>query len=124
MNIRSQKTKLALVLMGALVLIWIIQPFISALLGSEKNSNPSKGLSNMDSQAERLFIDCTLPMTKPTPGVDPFKAHIEKNGFSTQPLEQKPSSAAIQPAGTDPFKVFLEQQKKQSNDASVSPFGR
>ena len=126
MSSRSHQIKLALVLMGVLLLIWIIQPYVSAFLGSDQNLNSNKGLYKIENQAERPLIDTPAYNTIPLPGVDPFKAHIEKNGFSNQTLEQNSASTAIKPAdsGADPFKDFLEQQKRQSKEAGVSPFGR
>jgi hypothetical protein len=61
------------------------------------------------------------------PGVDPFKAHLEKQGASPAPLanpsRNPPNNVSgTNPPGADPFKAFLEQQKRQEKDAGVSPF--
>ena len=72
------------------------------------------------------------------PGVDPFKAHIEKNGLapspSPNPALNSPNKGAREnnalrtnsanQTGADPFKAFLEKQKQESKDAGISPFGK
>jgi len=72
------------------------------------------------------------------PGVDPFKAHIEKNGLSPATVTNSasnsqntsagfinsPAGSTVTQPGADPFKAFLDKQKQQSKDAGVSPFGK
>lgn len=118
-------SKLALIMVAALALVWLLQPTLSEWLANEKNGPSAPKIELNPSQAESTLNGSpTVPSLMP--GVDPFKAHVEKNGVSPMPLA-KPStgtqsnSPSSQPAGADPFKTFLEQQNK---DVGVSPFGK
>lgn len=122
------QTKLALIMVTVLALIWLLQPTVSAWLGPEEtgptvpkvelNSNPPVSTPNGSPTYPALM-----------PGEDPFKAHLEKNGASPAPLA-KPSagmpgpSTTANPKGADPFKAFLEQQKQLGKEVGVSPFGK
>jgi len=117
----------------ALACIYAVQPYLSEFIGSEKKtSSEQKSEPNVTLPAAPQIE--TTPVPSLTPGTDPFKAHIEKNGTSgnkasaSTPL--KPSTLPTLPSGntvssgTDPFKAFLDEQKKQSKEAGVSPFGK
>lgn len=118
--------KLALIMVAALALIWLVQPTISEWLGKEK-STPAvpKTQSNSSLPESTPNVSPTVPALMP--GVDPFKAHLEKQGVAPTPpanLSPNPISnvASANPLGADPFKAFLEQQKQQEKNAGVSPF--
>ena len=123
---QSSQIKLALVMVAALALIWLVQPTVSEWLGREKNVPvvPKPPLNSS--------LPESMPNVSPTapalmPGVDPFKAHLEKQGMSPTALanpSRSPSSnvASTNSLGADPFKAFLEKQKQQDKDAGVSPF--
>jgi hypothetical protein len=117
--------KLALIMVVALGLIWLLQPTISGWLGETKTTPAAPQIESNPNLTESKSIDSpTAPA--PTPGVDLFKAHIEKNGLPptplVKPLASTPSqSTSANPTGVDPFKAFLEQQSK---DVGVSPFGK
>jgi len=132
-TVLSKNTKLTLAMVVALACIYAVQPYLSEFIGSEKKtSSEQKSEPNATLPAAPQFE--TTPVPSLTPGTDPFKAHIEKNGTSgnkasaSTPL--KPSTLPILPSGntvssgTDPFKAFLDEQKKQSKEAGVSPFGK
>jgi hypothetical protein len=129
----STNTKLSLIMLAALAFIYVAQPYISEFIGSEKNKAPeqkSEPSANLPAPPQTQATS----VQSLTPGADPFKAHIEKNG----PLENKaaasttpkPSTNPTLPSGntvssgTDPFKAFLEEQKKQTKDAGILPFGK
>jgi len=130
--IRSMKelsqTKLALIMVAALALIWLLQPTVSAWLGPDETGPTAPKVELNPNQT--LFTPNGSP-TYPAlmPGEDPFKAHLEKNGASPTPIA-KPStgtpgpSTSANPAGADPFKAFLEQQKQLGKEVGVSPFGK
>ena len=121
-------TKLALIMVAALALIWLLQPTVSAWLGPDENGHTASKLElNANQTPTTLNGSPTVPALMP--GVDPFKAHLEKNGASPTPLA-KPStgmpsqSTSANPTGADPFKAFLEQQKQLGKEVGVSPFGK
>jgi hypothetical protein len=132
-HLLSKNVKLTLVMLAALAFIYVAQPYVSEFRGSEKNKAP-------DQKSEPSANLPAPPQTQATsvqsltPGADPFKAHIEKN----RPLENKaaasttpnpntnptlPSGNTVS-SGSDPFNAFLEEQKKQTKDAGISPFGK
>lgn len=132
-TVLSKNTKLTLAMVVALACIYALQPYLSEFIGSEKKtSSEQKSEPNVTLPAAPQIE--TTPVPSLTPGTDPFKAHIEKNGTSgnkasaSTPL--KPSTLPTLPSGntvssgTDPFKAFLDEQKKQSKEAGVSPFGK
>jgi hypothetical protein len=132
-TVLSRNTKLTLAMVVALACIYAVQPYLSEFIGSEKKtSSEQKSEPNVTLPAAPQIE--TTPVPSLTPGTDPFKAHIEKNGTSgnkasaSTPL--KPSTLPTLPSGntvssgTDPFKAFLDEQKKQSKEAGVSPFGK
>jgi hypothetical protein len=122
------QTKLALVMVASLALIWLLQPNVSAWLDQAKTGPTAPKVElNPNQTPSTLNGSPTVPAF--IPGVDPFKAHIERNGLSPtaliKPLASTPSqSTSANTTGADPFKAFLEQQKQQSKDAGVSPFGK
>jgi hypothetical protein len=122
------QTKLALIMVASLALIWLLQPTVSAWLDQDETGSTAPKVELIPNQTpSTLNGSPTVPAFMP--GEDPFKAHIEKNGLSptplVKPLASTPSqSTSANPMGVDPFKAFLEQQKQQSKDAGVSPFGK
>jgi hypothetical protein len=120
--------KLALIMVVALGLIWLLQPTFSSWLGETKNTPAARQIeSNPNLTESGSNASPTFPALMP--GVDPFKAHIEKNGllptpFANPSASTPSNSTSVKPTGTDPFKAFLEQQKQQNKDAGVSPFGK
>ena len=132
-QVLSTNTKLTLIMLAALAFIYVAQPYVSEFIGSEKNKAPDQKLEPSANLPAPPQTEAT-PVQSLTPGADPFKAHIEKNGTSgnkasaSTPL--KPSANPTLPSGntvssgTDPFKVFLDEQKKQSKEAGASPFGK
>jgi hypothetical protein len=129
----ASKIKLTLTMAAVLVFVYLAQPYISGLF----NNNPNIGSAPMPDPAIATTgaaqTESTPLSTLPT-GADPFKAHIEKNGLSSKSIvgntvtssSQESSSSAGNAAvkGADPFKAFLDQQKSQSKDAAISPFGK
>ncbi len=132
-TVLSKNTKLTLAMVVALALIYLAQPYISESIGPEKKTTPEQKFETNAALPSPPQTE-TKPVPSLTPGTDPFKAHLEKNGTSgnkasaSTPL--KPSANPTLPSGntvssgTDPFKVFLDEQKKQSKEAGASPFGK
>ena len=124
--ISSEKAKLALTMAGALLLIWLVQPSLTEWLGKDKSTGVAPKEVNLNSPALSQTPTPTVPSAMP--GVDPFKAHIEKNGLTPSSAINTANNAsntnAAHPAGADPFKAFLEKQKQDAKDAGVSPFGK
>ena len=132
-TVLSKNTKLTLAMVVALAFIYAVQPYISEFIGSEKKTVPEQK-SEPNATLPAAPQTETTPVPSLVPSTDPFKAHIEKNGTSgnkasaSAPL--KPSTNPTLPSGntvssgTDPFKAFLDEQKKQSKEAGVSPFGK
>jgi hypothetical protein len=133
----SGNAQLALVMVAALFLIWLVQPTVSEWLGQGQNSEPIQKTEQNPNPAEsNQAATPTVPALMP--GADPFKAHIEKNGFAPNlaPVQSSNSqnnaasannslnTNAANQAGADPFKAFLEKQKQQLKDAGISPFGK
>ena len=133
----SGNAQLALIMVAALFLIWLVQPTISKWLGPGQNSEPiQKTEQNPNLTEPNQVATPTVPVLMP--GADPFKAHIEKNGLAPNlaPVQSSNSqnnaasannslnTNAANQAGADPFKAFLEKQKQQSKDAGISPFGK
>jgi len=133
----SGNAQLALVMVAALFLIWLVQPTVSEWLGQGQNSEPIQKTEQNPNPAEsNQAATPTVPALMP--GADPYKAHIEKNGFAPNlaPVQSSNSqnnaasannslnTNAANQAGADPFKAFLEKQKQQSKDAGISPFGK
>lgn len=116
---------------------WLVQPTFSEWLGKEKNV-PAAQTTQFKQNSPELNQIPTPTVPARMPGADPFKAHIEKNGLApsaaTSPNMNAQNNAgstnttsndnAVNQAGTDPFKAFLEKQKQASKDAGVSPFGK
>jgi len=138
LNIKhSGNAKLALIMAIALFLIWLVQPALSEWVGKDKNAavRPTPELSQTTIESTQTARP-TVPASMP--GADPFKAHIEKNGFSPSPSPNpalnSPNNGAREnnalrtnsanQTGADPFKAFLEKQKQESKDAGISPFGK
>lgn len=133
----SSNAKLALIMAAALFLIWLVQPTVSEWLDQGQNSVPiQKTEQNPNPTGPNQAATPTVPALMP--GADPFKAHIEKNGLAPNlaPVQSSNSqnnaasannslnTNAANQASTDPFKAFLENQKQQSKDAGISPFGK
>jgi len=132
-TVLSKNTKLTLAMVVALAFIYAVQPYISEFIGSEKKTAPDQKSEPSATLPAPPQAEATSDQSL-TPGADPFKAHIEKNG----PLENKaaasttskPSTNPMLPSGntvssgTDPFKAFLEEQKKPPKEAGISPFGK
>ena len=131
----SGNAKLALIMVAALFLIWLVQPTISGWMGKDQSATALlKKEVNLESPESTQPATPTVPALMP--GADPFKTHIEKNGRMPSPTSnQAPNvqnnSASVNnssstnvsnQAGADPFKAFLEKQKQQSKDAGMSPF--
>ena len=133
----SGNAKLALFMVAALFLIWLVQPRLSQWTGPDQNA---AALPKADVNQKQAESKQTATPTVPAlmPGVDPFKAHIEKNGLapspSPNPALNSPNNGAREnnalrtnsanQTGSDPFKAFLEKQKQESKDAGISPFGK
>ena len=133
----SGNAKLALFMVAALFLIWLVQPRLSQWTGPDQNAAPLPKADVNQNQAEsKQTATPTVPALMP--GVDPFKAHIEKNGLSPATVTNSasnsqntsagfmnsPAGSTVTQPGADPFKAFLDKQKQQSKDAGVSPFGK
>jgi len=131
----SGNAKLALFMVAALFLIWLVQPSLSQWAGRDQNADSLPKADVNQNQAESKQTSTpTVPALMP--GVDPFKAHIEKNGLAPAPVKnsasnsqntaadlmKSPVSNPATQSGADPFKAFLDKQKQQSKDAGVSPF--
>lgn len=123
----SDKAKLALTMAGILLFIGLLQPTLSEWFGKDKNSTAVQPAQAKQNPTE-LTQTSTPTVPALMPGADPFKAHIEKNGFApssaASPASNVPNPNTANPAGADPFKAFLEKQKQASKDAGVSPFGK
>jgi hypothetical protein len=133
----SSNAKLALFMVAALFLIWLVQPRLSQWTGPDQNA---AALPKADVNQKQAESKQTATPTVPAlmPGVDPFKAHIEKNGLAPAPVTNSASNSQntsagfmnspvgnlVTQPGADPFKAFLDKQKQQSKDAGVSPFGK
>lgn len=119
--------KLALIMVTALFLVWLVQPTISEWFGKDNHAASVPQAQDKLAPTESAQSPMT---TVPAliPGADPFKAHIEKNGLA--PSSNNSASAnsvsnnAPHQAGADPFKAFLEKQKQDSKAAGISPFGK
>jgi hypothetical protein len=123
---QSSQLKLALIMVAVLALIWLVQPTVSEWLGKEK-STPALPKTQSSSSLPESTPNVSPTVPALMPGVDPFKAHLEKQGASPVPLanptRNPPNNVSgTNPPGADPFKAFLEQQKQQEKDAGVSPF--
>lgn len=123
---QSSEIKLALIMVAALALIWLVQPTVSEWLDKEKNA-PAVPKTQLNSSLPESTPNVSPTVPALMPGVDPFKAHLETQGVSPTPLanpsRSPPSNvASTNSLGADPFKAFLEQQKQQDKDAGVSPF--
>ena len=133
----SGSAKLALIMVAALFVIWLVQPTLPTRMGKDKNADSlSKTEVNRNPAESTQTLTPTVPALMP--GADPFRAHIEKNGLApTQIPSQAPNSQnnaasanksasgnSANQTGADPFKAFLEKQKEQSKDAGISPFGK
>ena len=128
----SGNAKLALFMVAALFLIWLIEPRLSQWAGPDQNAAPLPKADVNQNQAEsKQTATPTVPALMP--GVDPFKAHIEKNGLAPSAGNAASPNAAnhnaannsvTHQAGADPFKAFLEKQKQDSKAAGISPFGK
>lgn len=121
-------SKLAVFMVAALALVWLLQPTLSEWLGKEKNG-PAAPKIELDPNQGESTVNGSPTVPALMPGADPFKAHLEKNGVSPTPIANpsrnpQSNSTSANSTGTDPFKAFLEQQKQQSKDAGVSPFGK
>ena len=119
--------KLALIMVAALFLVWLVQPTISERFGKDNHAasvpqSQDKLAPTESAQSPMTTVPALIP------GADPFKAHIEKNGLA--PSSNSSASAnsvsnnAPHKAGVDPFKAFLEKQKQDSKAAGISPFGK
>jgi uncharacterized protein involved in copper resistance len=132
----SKNTKLILAMAVVLSVIYWAQPYISDFTNSDKTTTP---LPNLDPHATLPSVDQSQPTSAQNlpAGADPFKAHIEKNGLAGQTSSNAKSPASnannatatasstnSSSPGADPFKAFMDQQKKQSKDAGISPFGK
>ena len=122
--------KLALIMVAALFLVWLVQPTISEWFGKDNHAasvpQGQDKLAPTDSTQAPMTTVPTVPAL--IPGADPFKAHIEKNGLAPSSNNSASANAvsknAPQQAGADPFKAFLEKQKQDSKAAGISPFGK
>jgi hypothetical protein len=111
----ANKKKLALSMAGILFLLWLTQPYIT------KRTDSTETLSGAETIKPVTNSVSTSPTDK---GVtDPFSEHIQKNGLSTKG-SSVPDLGNPATTGTDPFKAFLENQNKQAQTSSVSPFGK
>jgi hypothetical protein len=121
-------SKLALIMLAALGLIWLLQPTFSGWLGKDENGPTAPKVElNPNPTASTPNGSSTDPAA--IPGSDPFKAHLEKNGPSPTPLAKLSvstpgHSTSTKPTIADPFKAFLDQQKQLDKEVGVSPFGK
>jgi len=114
--------KLALIMVAALFLIWLVQPTISEWFGKDNHAaSVPQGQDKLAPTESTQAPMTTVPAL--IPGADPFKAHIERNGLAPS-SNNSASNNAPQQAGADPFKAFLEKQKQDSKAAGISPFGK
>jgi len=124
--------KLALIMVAALFLVWLVQPTISEWFGKDNHAAsvpPAQDkLAPTESTQAPMTTVPTVPVPALIPGADPFKAHIEKNGLASSSNNSASANAvsnnAPQQAGTDPFKAFLDKQKQDSKATGISPFGK
>jgi hypothetical protein len=121
--------KLALAMVAALTLIWFLQPSVSQWLGNSPNPSSSPNAAVKPQQPPPTMPDGSATATPFTPGTDPFKAHLDKNGASPglAPLASPgaQSNATSQGSvGTDPFKAFLDKEKQMGQGVGISPFGK
>jgi hypothetical protein len=111
----ANKKKLALSMAGILFLLWLTQPYIS------KRTDSTETLSGAES-IKPVANSVSSPPTEK--GVaDPFREHIQQNGLSNKG-SSAPELGAPAATGADPFKLFLENQKKQAQTSGISPFGK
>ena len=124
-------------MVAAVSLFWLIEPRLSQWADPDQNAASLIKADVNQNQADSSQIATpTIPALMP--GIDPFKAHIEKNGLAPAPttnpapnsqntgfgsINSEIGNSVTQP-GSDPFKAFLDKQKQQSKDAGVSPFGK
>ena len=125
--------KLALIMVAALFLVWLVQPTISEWFGKDNHAASVPQAQDKLAPTGSAQSPMTTVPTVPTvpaliPGADPFKAHIEKNGLAPSSNNSASANAvsnnAPHQAGADPFKAFLEKQKQDSKAAGISPFGK
>ena len=122
--------KLALIMVAALFLVWLVQPTISERFGKDNHAASVPQAQDKLAPTESTQAPMTTVPTVPAliPGADPFKAHIEKNGLAPGAGNAASPNAAnnnaAHQAGADPFKAFLEKQKQDSKAAGISPFGK
>jgi len=122
--------KLALIMVAALFLIWLVQPTISEWFGKDNHAASVPQGQDKLAPTESTQAPMTTVPTVPAliPGADPFKAHIERNGLAPSSNNSASANAvsnnAPQQAGADPFKAFLEKQKQDSKAVGISPFGK
>lgn len=122
--------KLALIMVAALFLVWLVQPTISERFGKDNHAASVPQAQDKLAPTESTHAPMTTVPTVPAliTGSDPFKAHIEKNGLAPSSNNSASANAvsnnAPQQAGADPFKAFLEKQKQDSKAAGISPFGK
>ena len=128
----DDNAKLALIMVAALFLVWLVQPTISEWFSKDNHAAsvaPAQDkLAPTESTQAPMTTVPTVPVPALIPGADPFKAHIEKNGLASSSNNSASANAvsnnAPQQAGADPFKAFLEKQKQDSKAAGISPFGK
>ena len=119
--------KLAMAMVAALALIWFLQPSVSQWLGNSPNPSSSPNAAVKPQQPPPAMPDGSATATPFTPGTDPFKAHLDKNGPGLTPLASPgaQSNATSQGSvGTDPFKAFLDKEKQMGQGVGISPFGK
>jgi hypothetical protein len=111
----ANKKKLALSMAGILFLLWLIQPYIS------KRTDSTETLSGAESIKP---VTNSVSVSQTDNGVaDPFREHIQQNGLSDKG-SSSPDLGRPATTGVDPFKAFLENQKKQAQTSGISPFGK
>lgn len=116
-------------MVAALALIWFLQPSVSQWLGNSPNPSSSPNTAVKPQQPPPAMPDGSTTASPFTPGTDPFKVHLEKNGASPglAPLASlgAQSNATSQGSvGTDPFRAFLDKEKQMGQGVGISPFGK
>jgi hypothetical protein len=111
----GNKKKLALSMAGILFLLWLTQPYISKRTDSTETLSGAESIKPVSNTVGVSSTDNVV--------ADPFREHIKQNGLSNKG-SSSPELSSPSTTGVDPFKAFLENQKKQAQTSGVSPFGK
>jgi hypothetical protein len=121
--IRSQRTQLVLAMVLVVLCIGWGQPYVSRLLSNDPELLVTATPEGKDTAS---VVSENTEQASGTTVQDPFKAHLASNGPNTKfiSFSAPATQSASTQLGADPFKAFIDQQKKMAKEASISPFGK